>query len=30
MTPGNPAAVQEIFGPVLSVLTFRDGIAVKR
>ena len=24
MTPGNPAAVQEIFGPVLSVLTFRD------
>jgi 2-formylbenzoate dehydrogenase len=25
MTPGNPAAVQEIFGPVLSVLTFRDG-----
>jgi 2-formylbenzoate dehydrogenase len=25
MTPDNPAAVQEIFGPVLSVLTFRDG-----
>jgi 2-formylbenzoate dehydrogenase len=24
MTPDNPAAVQEIFGPVLSVLTFRD------
>jgi 2-formylbenzoate dehydrogenase len=24
MTPGNPAAVQEVFGPVLSVLTFRD------
>jgi 2-formylbenzoate dehydrogenase len=25
LTPDNPAAVQEIFGPVLSVLTFRDG-----
>jgi 2-formylbenzoate dehydrogenase len=24
MAPGNPAAVEEIFGPVLSVLTFRD------
>lgn len=24
MTPGNPAAVHEIFGPVLSALTFRD------
>jgi 2-formylbenzoate dehydrogenase len=24
MAPDNPAAVQEIFGPVLSVLTFRD------
>jgi 2-formylbenzoate dehydrogenase len=24
MTPDNPAAVQEIFGPVLSALTFRD------
>lgn len=24
MTPDNPAAVHEIFGPVLSVLTFRD------
>lgn len=24
MTPDNPAAVEEIFGPVLSVLTFRD------
>jgi 2-formylbenzoate dehydrogenase len=24
MDPGNPAAVREIFGPVLSVLTFRD------
>jgi 2-formylbenzoate dehydrogenase len=24
LTPDNPAAVQEIFGPVLSVLTFRD------
>jgi 2-formylbenzoate dehydrogenase len=25
MTPDNPAAVEEIFGPVLSVLTFGDG-----
>jgi 2-formylbenzoate dehydrogenase len=24
VAPGNPAAVEEIFGPVLSVLTFRD------
>jgi 2-formylbenzoate dehydrogenase len=24
MGPDNPAAVEEIFGPVLSVLTFRD------
>jgi len=24
ITPDNPAAVEEIFGPVLSVLTFRD------
>ena len=24
MTPDNPAAVHEIFGPVLSALTFRD------
>ncbi|GAB4079134.1 aldehyde dehydrogenase family protein [Modestobacter muralis] len=24
MTPDNPAAVEEIFGPVLSVITFRD------
>jgi 2-formylbenzoate dehydrogenase len=24
VTPDNPAAVEEIFGPVLSVLTFRD------